>query len=49
MGIDDQEKIYRLALAIWRENWPQGQRMRLLGVGVSNLEAPAARQFDLGL
>ncbi len=49
VGIDDQEKIYRLALAIWRENWPQGQRMRLLGVGVTNLEAPEARQFDLGL
>jgi len=49
VGIDDQEKIYRLALAIWQENWPSGQRMRLLGVGVSSLEEPAARQFDLGL
>jgi DNA polymerase-4 len=49
VGIDDEEKIFRLALAIWQENWPQGQRMRLLGVGVSSLETPAARQFDLGL
>jgi DNA polymerase-4 len=49
VGIDEQEKIYRLALAIWQENWPTGQRMRLLGVGVSGLEEPAARQFDLGL
>jgi DNA polymerase-4 len=49
VGIDDEEKIYRLALAIWQENWPQGQRMRLLGVGVSSLVEPAARQFDLGL
>ncbi|MFN2222739.1 MAG: DNA polymerase IV [Chloroflexota bacterium] len=49
VGIDHEEKIFRLALAIWQENWPQGQRMRLLGVGVSNLEAPTARQFDLGL
>jgi len=49
VGIDDEEKIFRLALAIWQENWPEGQRMRLLGVGVSSLEAPAARQFDLGL
>ena len=49
VGIDDEEKIYRMALAIWREHWPLGQRMRLLGVGVSGLEEPAARQFDLGL
>jgi DNA polymerase-4 len=49
VGIDDEEKIYRMALAIWLENWPSGQRMRLLGVGVSSLEEPVARQFDLGL
>jgi DNA polymerase-4 len=49
VGIDDEEKIYRLALAIWQENWPEGQRMRLLGVGVTSLEEPAARQIDLGL
>jgi DNA polymerase-4 len=49
VGIDDEEKIYRLALAIWQENWPKGKRVRLLGVGVSGLEEPAARQIDLGL
>ncbi len=49
VGIDDEERIYRLALAIWQEHWPGGQRMRLLGVGVTSLEEPAARQFDLGL
>ena len=45
----NSEKIYRLALAIWQEHWPPGQRMRLLGVGVSSLNQPAARQIDLGL
>jgi DNA polymerase-4 len=49
VAIDDEEKIYRQALAIWQEHWPPGQRMRLLGVGVSSLEEPAARQIDLGL
>ena len=49
VGIDDEEKIYRQALAIWQENWPAGQRMRLLGVGVSSLNEPATRQIDLGL
>ncbi len=46
VGIDDEEKIYRLALAIWQENWPERQKMRLIGVGVSGLEEPAARQID---
>jgi DNA polymerase-4 len=49
VGIDDEEKIYRQALAIWQEHWPPGQRMRLLGVGVSRFDEPAARQIDLGL
>lgn len=48
VGIDDEEKIYQMALVIWRENWPAGQQMRLIGVGVSGLEEPAARQFDFG-
>lgn len=50
VGIDDGEEIYRLALAIWQEHWPPGQRMRLLGVGVSRLEVTAVRQlgFDFG-
>jgi DNA polymerase-4 len=45
IGIDDEEGIYLLALSIWEANWPEGQKMRLLGVGVSGLEAPVARQI----
>lgn len=48
VGIDDEEKIFQLALLIWQENWPPGQKMRLLGVGVGSLEVPAARQIDFG-
>lgn len=48
VGIDDQAHIFAVALAIWQENWPKGQRMRLLGVGVANLEEPQVRQFDFG-
>lgn len=45
--IDDEDEIARQALLIWREHWPKGRRMRLLGVGVSNLEEPQARQLTL--
>ena len=45
--LDDEAEITRQARLIWRENWPAGQRMRLLGVGVSNLEEPQARQLTL--
>jgi DNA polymerase-4 len=48
VGIDSDVEIYRLAAVIWEENWPPGQRMRLLGVGVSNLEAAAVRQLGFG-
>jgi len=48
IGLDDEEKIYGLALSIWEENWPPGQKMRLLGVGVSSLLIPSARQIDFG-
>ena len=48
VGIDDVEDIYRIAQAIWQENWPAGQPMRLLGVGVSKLEERGARQLSLG-
>jgi DNA polymerase-4 len=48
IGLDDEEKIYGLALSIWGENWPPGQKMRLLGVGVSGLLMPSARQIDFG-
>ncbi|MCB8922915.1 MAG: DNA polymerase IV [Ardenticatenaceae bacterium] len=50
VGLDDADEIYRLAAAIWQENWPPERRMRLLGVGVSKLEETAVRQlgFDFG-
>jgi DNA polymerase-4 len=48
VGIDEEDKIYALAFSIWQENWPRGKKMRLLGVGVSSLEEPAARQTDFG-
>lgn len=48
VAIDDEEKIYRLALAIWQAYWPPGRQMRLLGVGVTGLEEPSARQADFG-
>ncbi len=45
VGIDDAETIYAMAEAIWAEHWPPGQKMRLLGVGVSKIEAPQVRQL----
>ncbi len=48
VSIDSDVEIYRLATAIWEENWPPGQRMRLLGVGVSNLEEASVRQLGFG-
>jgi DNA polymerase-4 len=44
---DDAETIVRLALALWVENWPAGRRVRLLGVGVSNLQEARGRQLPL--
>ena len=45
IGIDDGDIIFQLALAIWRKDWQEGQKVRLLGVGVSGLESPVARQI----
>lgn len=45
VGLDDADTIYAVAEAIWSENWPPGQKMRLLGVGVSKIEAPTIRQL----
>jgi DNA polymerase-4 len=47
--VDADEDIYRVAAAIWLENWPRGQRVRLLGVGVGDLQSSAARQLRLDL
>jgi DNA polymerase-4 len=46
-SFDDAETVVRLALAFWAENWPRGQRVRLLGVGVSSLQEPEGRQLSL--
>ena len=45
VGTDERETIAALAETIWREHWPVGQRMRLLGIGVSNLEQVEGRQL----
>ena len=47
VGMDDAEAIAHQAITIWEEHWPPEQRVRLLGVGVSKLEEPVARQLDL--
>ncbi|MCO5186353.1 MAG: DNA polymerase IV [Anaerolineae bacterium] len=44
VGIDSAEAITRLAHGIFDENW-QGEKLRLLGVGVSNLEPMVWRQL----
>ena len=44
-GLDNAETIYAVAEAIWLEHWPPGQKMRLIGVGVSKIEAPQVRQL----
>jgi DNA polymerase-4 len=49
VAFDDETEILRRATAIWRENWQQGQFIRLLGVGVSNLEVLQVRQLQLPL
>jgi DNA polymerase-4 len=48
VGVDEEDKITQLALAIWAENWSVGDKLRLLGVGVAGLEEPTVRQFDFG-
>lgn len=47
VAVDDGQEIGRVAQLIWEENWPEAQRMRLLGVGVTNLEEPLVRQLEL--
>ena len=46
VGIDREEDIAPLVKIIWKENWTPGQRIRLLGVGVSNLEKSNVRQLS---
>ncbi len=46
VGIDREEDIFRLATIIWRENWANSVRIRLLGVGASNLAESNVRQLS---
>ncbi len=47
VSFNGETEIYRKASSIWRENWSPEQFIRLLGVGVSNLETPQVRQLHL--
>lgn len=49
VGVSHPADILRVAEAVWREFWPPGRPLRLLGVGVSNLEQPLAQQLPLPL
>jgi nucleotidyltransferase/DNA polymerase involved in DNA repair len=44
-GISTDEDILHLATQIWLEHWERGAKLRLLGVGVSNLAEPAVQQL----
>jgi len=44
---DADADIQAIAEAIWLEHWPPGRKVRLIGVGVGDLEAGAARQLGL--
>ncbi|MCI0399216.1 MAG: DNA polymerase IV [Chloroflexi bacterium] len=48
VGVDQADQLYRLALAIWEEQWPPGQKMRLLGVAAASLKVVEARQIGFG-
>lgn len=46
LAIDDADALYGYAELLWRDHWPVGKPLRLLGVGVSNLETHSgARQL----
>lgn len=45
VGFDDAQTLFLLAEVIWQEHWPRDKKLRLLGVGVSNLEKPVLRQL----
>ncbi len=38
LAIDEGDDIFRVAERIWRDHWPMGRPMRLIGLGVANLE-----------
>jgi DNA polymerase-4 len=41
--------LKRIAAAIWMQHWHDGQRVRLVGMGVSKLEEASVRQLGMGL
>jgi DNA polymerase IV len=43
--LDDADLIYRVAETLWQENWPPGQPMRLIGLGVTGLSDDEQRQL----
>lgn len=47
VATDDAATIARVAVAIWRENWPEGRPVRLLGVAAASLVAGEGRQLGL--
>lgn len=47
MPTDSARDIYETALALWREHWQKGRPVRLVGVGVTNLENVPYRQLGL--
>lgn len=49
MATNDAEYITAVAQALWLAHWPPGQPVRLVGVGVANLEPAAGRQLGLDL
>jgi DNA polymerase-4 len=49
VAFDGEKELFLRATTIWRENWQRGQFIRLIGVGVSNLEVLQVRQLQLPL
>ena len=45
-GTDQDTQIFEVAIDLLKKNWPQGQPVRLIGVGVSGLHPPV-RQLEL--
>ena len=47
--IDGDDELAAVAAGLWQAHWPPGRPVRLIGVGVGDLEAPGSRQLALGL
>jgi len=44
---DSANEIYACILTLWKKHWKRGRAVRLVGVGVANLESEPARQLSL--